>query len=218
MRARLTDEEVGIAVWEIARKLGHSREELDGMLKVRTPREVLRRLEARHNSLNHRLEREDKVRWAKDNTEERAKVFSQEQALNEARLRQKRAAMTLDERVRTVLVEARLVQEGTKGSHFDTKTVSGHLSAPLPSLADEPLLDQLSELFQAVIERAERELDRVTCSLPVKDWADRNKEILACPGSPEVVAIRFGVSESHVRKQRNTHGLRASDGSPKVEA
>lgn len=212
-----TDEEVLERGWDLARRLGHSRDEFDGMLAKATPREVLRRLDRRYKSSVARAEREDAERWATAHAAERREVFMQLVEAGAVALYEDRARQTLAERVERLLMEAAMCSEGTKATALDGKITQGEKVVPMPTLNGRPLVDEVREILDSAIERAEAEVDFIVRKVPRLDWFKRNEAILGREGPAELVALRFGVSESHVRKLRASSQKVPANGRPARE-
>jgi hypothetical protein len=213
-RPILTDEEVLDLVTEFGLKLNFSHEQIAGMLKKegRTPRQLLDKLEKKHRSEMRRTERNDHNRWLTKEAQTREEILQAEIEANERRRTEYRKRLTLPERVSDLLNAAMLAQEGTAGSSFDPKVSLGESDNQIPSLADKPLFDQVSDRLRVVIERAEEEVDRVVLRLPRRDRIERDRLILQMRGHASLVALRYGVSESAVRKLRAGADLNPTTG------
>lgn len=212
-----TDEEKRVELWEVARKLGYARKDVEGMLDKASLGAVLQRLKSRHAGHSRRIEREHAEIWTSRHVKARRDIYEQELILHDARRRHGRIQKPLWERVFDILADASLAQENTRGTDYEPRVTSGERTPAMPTLAETPLAVQLRDLLEAVVERAELELDAALNPTPEKGWPDRNKEIIARRGSASLVALRFGVSEAHVRKLRSGNGLRAGDGEPRLD-
>ena len=215
--ADLTSEEVTELLWIEARTLGYSRDELDGMVKAGklTPRQLLRKLEAKVRAANAKFEAEENERWHRKNREHSAIAFEQQQLLALADLQDLRRRQTLADRTFKLLVEAGFASE-TRAAALAERTTSGEPTRTVPRLDEKPLVDVVREILEVAIGRCEDEVDRQIRALPKRDLTT---DILSASGlHPSLVAVRCGCSESLVRKERHLAGRQPLNGFPKRDS
>lgn len=207
----MTPEEIAAALWPSARRLGHSRDHLEKMRSKYGDKDTLRRLVRELNRRQRVAEREDRERWAAQNAQECRAAFESGVAEEADRVLQERAELTLPERVAVLVARLPAISDGVRGSTFEVKT-SGSRTQPLPRLSGPTLQEEVEELLAAAVEGAELLVDRETRALPSNTVDRRNEAIVATPGKAALIAIRFQVSESHVRHLRREAGLNPTTG------
>ena len=119
------------------------------------------------------------------------------------------------DRLRAVLAEMELLQEGTRAATYE-KSVSGSRTPGPPRLDTTPLVDLWEAKAIQLARQAERDLDVALGRLfqANDSGTERDDRILNDyeGDSPEVAAIKEGCSASHVEKLRRRNGLRGRDG------
>jgi hypothetical protein len=205
---------LGEEMWSVARRLGHSRDDLTRMERAATSRKMLSiRLTRELSRAQDRWEREDREKWAQSTAEAARERDTHNRAEAIAERKSTRERLTLNVRVGRLLSEAASRSENTRAAALERSSPSAEHGAPF--VGEETVEDKVTPILTTAIQAAEAILDAEVNGVPKLTGKDLEKAILETVTCPALVSLQFDVTPSYVEKLRRLHGRRAGDGAPR---